>query len=129
MRLLLLPLLALVASCAGRPQLLRLYTPFQEDFLFARTLEHVKDLGYEVRRSDPPFAIVAFRPSHKNPESGSYTEELNIVIARRQDGRATVLSVTPARVIPATTERDERRVAAESRTMQDGRSILNIFLR
>ena len=128
-RLRLLPLLVLAASCAGKPQLLRMYTPFQEDFLFSRVLAHVQELGYEVRRTEPPFAIVAFRPSHKNHEPNSSTEELNIKISRRDDGRATIISVVPARVIPATDRNDERRVAPNWRTTQDGRSILNIFLR
>ena len=124
-----LPLLLLAASCAGKPQLLRMYTPFQEDFLFSPVLAHVRELVYEVRRTEPPFAIVAFRPSQKNHEPNSSTEELNIKITRRDDGRAPVISITRERVIPATERSDERRVAAASRPMQDGRSILNIFLR
>ena len=113
-----------LAACAGHPVTIGIYTPYPEENVFAAVEKKVTELGYTVVRSD---VAVHELVAERAVENG-IKEEISIKLAPDVTS-IPKLSITSARVLPATAGRPITRVAASRRTSGDANQVLQLFMK
>lgn len=117
-----------LAACAGHPVQIGIYTPYPREEMMGEIQKKVVELGYTIQRTDTVnFELVADRQLAQ-PIDGADREELFIRIAPDNSG-STKLTITSARILPATANRPVQRVTASSRTNADANAVLQMYMK
>ena len=121
-------LLLAMAGCAGHPVQIGIYTPYPKEVMMNEVRQKVAELGYTIQRMDSVnYELVADRPLTPSV-SGADKEELVIRIAPDNTG-STKMTVTAARVLPASADRPIKRVTASAKTNADANAIVQMYMK
>ena len=117
-----------LGACSGHPVQIGIYTPYPKEEMMVEVQKKVTDLGYTVQRFDTVnYELVADRPLDP-PVDGAAREEMVIRIAPDQTG-STKMTITSARVLPATADRPVKRVTASARTNADANAVIQMYMK
>lgn len=117
-----------LGACAGHPVQVGIYTPYPKEEMMFEVQQKVVDLGYTVQRFDTVnYELVADRPVDP-PVDGADREELVIRIAPDQTG-STKMTITSARILPATADRPLKRVTASAKTNADANAVIQMYMK
>ena len=117
-----------MAGCAGHPVQIGIYTPYPREVMMSEVRQKVTELGYTIQRVDTVnYELVADRPLNP-PVDGSSKEEMVIRIAPDNTG-STKMTITAARIVPATADRPIKRVTASARTNADANAVVQMYMK
>jgi hypothetical protein len=120
--------LLVMAGCAGHPVQIGIYTPYPKEVMMGEVRQKVTELGYTIQRLDTVnYELVADR-TLEPPVKGSSKEEMVIRIAPDNTG-STKMTITAARIIPATADHPLKRVTASARTNADANAVLQMYMK
>ncbi len=117
-----------IAGCAGHPVQVGIYTPYPPGEMLVEVRDKVTQLGYTIQKIDTiNNEIIADRPLDP-PVEGATREEMIIRIAPDNTG-STKMTVTSARILPATADRPLKRVTASARTNADANAVIQMYMK
>jgi hypothetical protein len=118
----------LLGACAGHPVQVGIYTPYPKEEMMVEVQQKVVELGYTVQRFDTlNYELVADRRLDP-PIGGAEREEMVIRIAPDQTG-STKMTITAARILPATADRPIKRVTASAKTNADANAVIQMYMK
>jgi hypothetical protein len=120
--------LFMLAGCGGgSPQLTSIYTPVPRQDVYGEVLAKVKEMGYTIIKEDAETGhVLGQKPSAIEGEK----DEIDVWIGLAPEStQTTKVSVTASRVIPASGQEAEKRIAANSNTNRDGLAVIGLYNR
>ncbi len=117
-----------LVGCAGHPVQVGIYTPYPPREMLTEVQQKVTELGYTIQRVDTINNELVADRQLDPPVDGATTEEMIIRIAPDNTG-STKMTVTSARIIPATAERPLKRVTASARTNKDANAVIQMYMK
>lgn len=117
-----------LAGCAGHPIQVGIYTPYPPREMLTEVQQKVTQLGYTVQRIDTVNNSIVADRQIDPPVNGATREEMVISIAPDNTG-STKMTITAARILPATENRPAKRVTASAKTNADANAVIQMYMK